>query len=86
MLKEWERNKQSTAQSNSPHTTTKPSKSLEFPKYEILTNLIKDQHAHWQIDTIEKLFNRNETLENISKMVKIRLKICPACNRQKHTL
>jgi len=84
MLKEWEINKQSTAQSNSPHTTTKPSKSLEFPKYEILTNLIKDQHAHWQIDTIEKLLNRNETLENISKMVKIRLKICPACNRQKH--
>jgi len=85
MLKEWERNRQSTAQSNSPHTTTKPNKSLEFPNYEILTNLIKDQHAHWHIDTIEKLLNRNETLENIAKMVQIqRPKICPACNRQKH--
>jgi len=85
MLKEWERNRQSNAQSNIPYNTTKPNKSLEFPNYEIITNLIIDQHAHWQIDTIEKLLNRNETLDNISKMIEVqRPKICPTCNRQKH--
>jgi len=85
MLKEWENIKQSTTQSNSQHITTKPSISLKFPNYEILTSLIKDQHAHWQIDTIEKLLNRNETLDNISEMVKTqRSKICPDCDRQKH--
>jgi len=85
MLKEWERNRQSNAQSNIPYNTTKPNKSLEFPNYEVITNLIIDQHAYWQIDTIEKLLNRNETLDNISKMIEVqRPKICPACNRQKH--
>jgi len=85
MLKEWERTRQSKAQSNTPYNTTKPNKSLEFPNYKIITNLVIDQHAHWQIDTIEKLLNRNETLENISKMVEVqRPQICPACNRQKH--
>jgi len=85
MLKEWERNRQSTAQSNSPQKTTKPNKSLDFLNYEILTNLITEQNASWQIDTIEELLNRNETLENIYKMVEVqRPKICPACNRQKH--
>jgi len=86
MLKEWERNRQSTAQSKSPHKTKqKPNKSLDFPNYEILTNLITDQHANWQIDTIEKLLNRNETLEKISKMVQIhRPIICFECNKQKH--
>jgi len=85
MLKEWERNRQSTTQSDSPHTITKLNKTLEFPNYEKLTQLIKDQHAHWQIDTIEKLLNRDETLENIAKMIQIqRPKICFACNKQKH--
>jgi len=85
MLKEWERNRQSTTQSNSPHTTTELNKTLDFPNYIKLTRLIKDQHAHWQIDTIEKLLNRDETLENIAKMVQIqRPKICLNCNKQKH--
>ena len=87
MLKEWERNRQSTTQSNSTHTTKKLNKTLEFPRYEILTQLIKDQHAHWQIDTIEKLLNRDETLESIAQNIQIqRPKICSACNKQKHTL
>ena len=85
MLKEWERNRQSTTQSTSPHTTTKLDKILDFTKYIKLTRSIKDQHAHWQIDTIEKLLNRDETLENIAKMVQIqRPKICLTCNKQKH--
>jgi len=85
MLKDWESNTQSIDQPNSPHTTTKLNKTLEFPNHEILTQLIKKQHAHWQIDTIEKLLNRDETLENIAKMVQIqRSKICLACNKQKH--
>ena len=82
MLKEWERN----TQSDSPHKTTKLNKTLEFPNYEILTQLIKAQHAHWQIDTIEKLLNRDEMLESIAQNIKIqRPKICSACNKQKHT-
>ena len=85
MLKNWERNRQSTTHFNSPHTTTKLNKKLEFPSYEKLTQLIKDQHAHWQIDTIEKLLNRDETLANIAKMVQIqRPRICLNCNKQKH--
>ena len=87
MLKEWERNRQSTTQSDTTHTTTKLNKTLDFPSYEILTKLIKDQHAHWQIDTIEKLLNRDETLESIAQNIQIqRPKICSACNKQKHTL
>jgi len=85
MLKEWANNKPSATQPNSPHITTKPSILLTFPNYEKLTNLVKKQHAHWQIDTIEKLLNRNETLENTSKMVRIkRSKNCPDCDSQKH--
>ena len=85
MLKEWKKNRQLTAQSNSPQKTTKPNKSLNFPNYEKLTNLITDQHINWQIDTIEKLLNRNETIENTSKMVQAQKPtICLACNRQKH--
>jgi len=85
MLKEWANNKQSATQSNSPLITTKPSILLTFPNYKKLTSLIKKQHAHWQIDTIEKLLNRNGTLENISKMVRTkRSKICPHCDTQKH--
>jgi len=84
-LKEWDKNRQLTDQSNSPQKIKNPNKSLNFPNYEKLTNLITNQHANWQIDTIEKLFNRNETLENISKMVQLqRPTICLACNRQKH--
>ena len=87
MLREWERNRQPTTQCNSPHTTTKLNKTLEFPNYEILTQLIKNQHAHWQIDTIEKLLNRDEMLESIAKNIQIqRPKICSTCNKQKHTL
>ena len=87
MLNEWERNRQSTTQFNSSHTTTKLNKKLEFPNYEILTQLIKNQHAQWQIDTIEKLVNRDETLESIAQNIQIqRPKICSACNKQKHTL
>ena len=90
MLNEWERNRQPTTQFNSPNTTTKLNKTLEFPNYEILTQLIKDQHAHWQIDTIKKkkkLLKRDETLESIAQNIKIqRPKICSACNKQKHIL
>jgi len=84
-LKEWERNRQPTTQSDSLHTTTKLNKTLNFPNYEILTKPIKDQHAHWQIDTIEKFLNRDEPLENIATRIEIqRPKICSACNRQRH--
>ena len=84
-LKEWDKKRQLTAQSNSPQKIKKTKKSLHFPNYQKLTNLITDQHANWQIDTIEKLLNRNETFENISKMVKIqRPTTCPACNEEKH--
>ena len=84
MLTEWEDNKQLTTQ---PHSTniTKANISRKFPNYEALTQLITNRHAHWQVDTIKKLLNRNETLKIISEMIKIqRSKICPDCNKQKH--
>jgi len=84
-LREWDKNRQLTAQSKSPQKIKKLQQSLHFPNYHKITNIITDQHADWQIDTIEKLLNRNETLENISKMIqKQKPTICPACNRQKH--
>ena len=87
MLKEWANNKPSVTQSNSLPITTKSSILLTFPNYEKLTNLVKKQHAHWQIDTIEELLNRNETIENISKMVRTKpSKNCPDCDSQKHPL
>ena len=83
-LREWDKNRQLTAQSKSPQKIKKLQQSLHFPNYHKITNIITDQHADWQIDTIEKLLNRNETLENISKMIqKQKPTICPACNRQK---
>jgi len=87
MLKDWERNRQSTTQSDNTLTTAKLKATLEFPNYKILTQIIKDQHAHWQIDTIEKLLNRDEMLESIAKKIRIhRPKSCSACNKQRHPL
>ena len=84
-LREWNKNIQLKTHSNSPQIITKPKQFLHFPNYLKITNTITDQHANWQIDTIEKLLNRNETRENIHKMVHIHKPIiCPACNRQKH--
>ena len=84
-LKKWDKNRQLTTKSNSTQKIKKPNKSLNFPNYQKLTDLITAQHANWQIDTIEKLLNRNETFENICKMVKIQKPtICPACDEKKH--
>ena len=87
MLKDWERNRYSTTQSDNTHTTAKLKTTLEFPNYKILTQIIKYQHAHWQIDTIEKLLNRDEMLESIAKKIRIhRPKSCSACNKQRYPL
>jgi len=85
-LKKWDKNRQLTTESNNTQKTKKTNLSLKFKNYRKLTCIITAQHATWQIDTIEKLLNRNETFENICKMVRIQKPtICPACDK-KNTL
>jgi len=82
-LREWYNNK--TAQSDNPTIFKSLDQFSNFPEYQQITKTLHHQHLHWQIDTIEILLNRNETIANISKMVQLQKPIhCNACNRQKH--
>ena len=83
VLGDW--NKKRTAQSNNPPLCKSLNQLLQFPKYKQITKALKDQHLYWQIDTIEILLNRNETIANTHKMVQLQKpSICTACNRHKH--
>ena len=84
-LEDWHKKK--TAQSNNSPLRESLTQLLQFSTYKTITKALKDQHLHWQIDTIKILLNRNETINYTYEMVKLqKSKICVACNRSKHPL
>ena len=51
-----------------------------FKYYEMITNVLATQHATWQIDTVEKLLQRDETFQRIQNLIKIqRPRPCHDC-------
>ena len=82
-LTDWHKTR--SAQSNSLPLRESLTQLLQFPTYKPITKALNDQHLHWQIDTIKILLNRNETIADTYKMVKLQTpSICVACNRRKH--
>jgi len=70
-LRDWYKKRQLTAQSNKRPITSTLDQFLPFPDYKLITKALSDQHLHWQIDTIEILLNRNETIKYISTMIHV---------------
>ena len=84
-LRDWYKKRQLTVQPNAPPITRELNQFSHFPKYRNITKALNDQHLHWQIDAIEILLNRNETIANTCKMVQFQKPtICNACSGQKH--
>jgi len=84
-LGDWYKKRQLTAQSNNPPICRSLNQLSHFTDYKQINKALNDQHLHWQIDTIEILLNRNETIANTCKMVQLQKQIiCNACSGQKH--
>ena len=61
-------------------------RSRKFKNYASITKLIDIKNAHWQIDTIEKHFQRGSTLREIRKTIKLNQSYqCPNCPDKNHT-
>jgi len=51
----------------------------------MITDLIVTQHITWQIDTVEKLLQRDETFQRIRNLIQPQKpKPCHACGRKIH--
>ena len=84
-LKTWDMNRQSANECKSALQRPIKDLSKDFQKYAKITKLIVAKHAHWQIDTVQKLLQRDETFENIQKMISVQKpKPCSACGRKVH--
>jgi len=85
VLRNWHEMKQLTPQPDNPANFKSMDQFSNFPEYKQITKALNDQHLHWQIDTFEILFNRNETIANTYKMIKLQVPIiCRACSGTKH--
>ena len=71
VLRDWYKERQLTDQSNRPPITSTLNQFLPFPDYRPITKALSSQHLHWQIDTIEILLNRNETIEYTRTMIQV---------------
>ena len=71
VLRDWYKERQLTAQPNRPPITSTINQFLPFPDYKKITKALSRQHLHWQIDTIEILLNRNETIEYTLTMIHV---------------
>jgi len=84
VLRDWYKERQLTAQRNRPPITSTINQFLPFPDYKKITKALSRQHLHWQIDTIEILLNRNETIEYTWTMIRVpRPTIRQTRNKQK---
>jgi len=84
-LKEWNKNKQ-LAEDNQIRFTSLFKTMQQFKKFSWLTKVITTPNAHWQIDIIEKHFQRGSTLREICKNINLyQSKKCQNCSNTKHT-
>ena len=70
-LRDWYKERQLTAQSKKNPIISTLNQFSSFPDYQPITKALSSQHLHWQIDTIEILLNRNETIAYTCTMVQV---------------
>jgi len=84
-LKEWNKNNH-MEKDNQIQFTALFKITRRFKKFSPVTKILTKQNAHWQIDTIEKHFQRGSTLREIRKTIKLNQSYqCPNCPDKNHT-
>ena len=85
-LKTWDENRQSADECKIALKYNKKDLLINFEKYEMITKFITKKHAHWQIDTIQKLLQRNESFQYVKKLIRVKeIKSCHACSGKSTT-
>jgi len=85
-LKTWDENRQSADECKIALKRIKKDLLINFEKYAVITKFIVETHANWQIDTIQKLLQRNETFPYVKNLIKIeKIKSCHACGGKIHS-
>ena len=83
-LKTWDNNCHSTTESKNIDRYTKKYLYTNFPHYKVLTKIITPKNATWQIDTIQKLLQRDENFQTIQNLIRPNKPIyCYACGNKK---
>jgi len=83
-LKNWKNNCLSTTESKNIHRDTKKYLYTNFFHYKVLTKIITPKNVIWQIDTIQKLLQRDENFQTIQNLIKPTKPIyCYACGGKK---
>jgi len=81
-LRTWDVNRQSATECKNTHKYSKKYLIKNFKKYRAITRVLVAPHATWQIDTIDKLLQRDETFQTIQNLIKThRQKFCHACDK-----
>jgi len=84
-LKTWDENIQSANECKIELQHFKKDLLTTFNKYAMITKLIVATHAHWQIDTIYKLLQRDETVQKVQNFIRVqKTKPCHACGGKTH--
>ena len=84
VLKNWDKNCPSTTESKNIDRYTKQYLYTHFPHYKALTRIITPKNANWQIDTIEKLLQRDENFQIIQNLIRPnKPNYCCACDNKK---
>jgi len=84
-LKTWDENRQSANECTITQKCFKTYLMKNFKNYAMITELIVAQHATWQIDTVEKLLQRDETFRSVQNLIRIQKpQPCHASDRKTH--
>jgi len=84
-LKTWDNDSQSADECTIALKRFKKDLIMNFHPYKQITRLFVEEHVQWQIDTVQKLLQRDENSQTVKNFIRVQKpEPCQACSGKVH--